>query len=272
MKNTNRLTSFIQYLQNQNLAPNTILAYHTAIKDYLSQYKKISRKNLITYKEFLIRNYKPNSVNLKIHGINSYLKFIHKNKLQLSFLKFQQKTYIDKLISENDYQNFKARLRNDNRIKWYYIIWILAATGMRIGELIKIKIEDLDNNSLEVFSKGGKIRNVYIPENLKINLKEWLNKQNRHTGFLFVNRFGNQLSVKGIEQQLRTYAKDYNINPDLVHPHAFRHFFAKKFLSQNPNIALLADLLGHANISTTRTYLRQTSSEQQEMINKIVQW
>lgn len=130
----------------------------------------------------------------------------------------------------------------------------------------------MQNSFIDLYAKGGKYRRVYIPQKLADEIKEWLTSQDRTSGFLFLNRYGRQLSGKGIAIQLKTYAEEYGINPAVVHPHAFRHLFAKNFLTNCPNLPLLADLLGHENISTTRIYLRKSSQEQQQLINKIVRW
>ena len=65
---------------------------------------------------------------------------------------------------------------------------------------------------------------------------------------------------------------NYKMNVDVVYPHSFRHRFAKNFLEKYSDIALLADLMGHESIETTRIYLRRTSEEQRELIDKIITW
>ena len=89
---------------------------------------------------------------------------------------------------------------------------------------------------------------------------------------VFVNRFGERLTTRGIAQQLKHFAVKYNLNPKVVYPHSFRHRFAKNFLERFNDIALLADLMGHESIETTRIYLRRTASEQQQIVDKIVNW
>ena len=72
--------------------------------------------------------------------------------------------------------------------------------------------------------------------------------------------------------QLKKFAQKYGLDPAVVYPHSFRHRFAKSFLDRHNDIALLADLMGHESIETTRIYLRKTSTEQQALINQIVDW
>ena len=71
---------------------------------------------------------------------------------------------------------------------------------------------------------------------------------------------------------MKHFAVKYNLNPKVVYPHSFRHRFAKNFLERFNDIALLADLMGHESIETTRIYLRRTASEQQQIVDKIVNW
>ena len=72
--------------------------------------------------------------------------------------------------------------------------------------------------------------------------------------------------------RLRDFAIRYKIDPAVVHPHAFRHLFAKNFLDKHNDISLLADLLGHESIETTRIYLRRSTSELYHVINHVVTW
>ncbi len=68
------------------------------------------------------------------------------------------------------------------------------------------------------------------------------------------------------------FAEKYGMNKEVVYPHSFRHRFAKNFLDRFNDLALLADLMGHESIETTRIYLRRTASEQQKIVDKVVNW
>ena len=124
----------------------------------------------------------------------------------------------------------------------------------------------------DLYSKGGKLRRLYIPKKLKNETETWLKEIGRTSGYLFLNRFGERITVRGISQQLKNYAYKYGLNPKVVYPHSFRHRFAKNFLEKFNDISLLADLMGHESIETTRIYLRKTASEQQEIVDKVVTW
>ena len=116
------------------------------------------------------------------------------------------------------------------------------------------------------------MRRIYIPKRLKKETLEWLKDKKRTSGFLFLNKQGRRISTRGIAGQLKHFAIRYQINPDVVYPHSFRHRFAKNFLEKFNDISLLADLMGHESIETTRIYLRNTSTEQQRIVDRVVDW
>ena len=91
-------------------------------------------------------------------------------------------------------------------------------------------------------------------------------------GFIFKNKYGNKITTRGIASELKKLGIKYGLNPKVIYPHSFRHRFAKSFLNRFNDISLLADLMGHESIETTRIYLRRTSTEQQEIVNKIIDW
>lgn len=263
---------FREYLKNNNMSANTIKSYLCSVNLFNERYKKWTKNNLLQYKNFLIENYKPKTVNLRILGINKYLDFVNKPELKLKEVKTQQKTFLENVISLEDYEYFKKCLFRDKNYMWYFVVWFLAATGARVSELIEFKMEHIETGSVDVYSKGGKIRRIYIPQNLQ---KEYLNyalSNKINSGFIFKNKYGDRITTQGIANQLKVYSRKYKLNVNVVHPHSFRHLFAKTFLSKCNDISLLADLLGHDSIETTRIYLRKTSTEQQQIVNDIVTW
>lgn len=167
---------------------------------------------------------------------------------------------------------FCNKLKADNKVMWYFVVRFLTATGARVSELIQIKAEHISAGFIDLYSKGGKIRRIFIPKTLKHETLVWLNSINLKSGYIFINKFGNQLTTRGIAEQLKCFAKNYDINEKVAHPHSFRHRFAKNFLDRYNDIALLADIMGHESIETTRIYLRKTSTEQQQLIDLIVNW
>ncbi|EHI61321.1 tyrosine-type recombinase/integrase [Hungatella hathewayi] len=266
------IIEFESYLKEQKLSENTVISYMGAIKQYEIKYGKISQKNLKEYKVFLVENYKFSTVNLRIRAINCYLEFIGKKNWSLPSVKVQQRAYLENVISEADYEYFKSCLKSDGEMFWYFVIHFLASTGARISELLQFKAEHVERGYIDIYSKGGKFRRVYIPVQLQKEAMEWLVENGRNSGFLFLNRYGERITARGIANQLKKFAERYQIDPNVVYPHSFRHRFAKSFLERYNDIALLADLLGHENIETTRIYLRKTSTEQRNIVNDVVDW
>ena len=265
-------TDFELFLRQENLAQNTITAYLYAVKDYFAHYKEVNKRNLVAYKNSLTDNFKPKTVNLRILGLNRYLGFIGKSRLRLKTIKEQQRTYLENVISNDDYEFLKSRLRTEKNKIWYFAIRFLAATGARISELVHLKAEHIINRYFDIYTKGGKVRRIYIPKALCAEAFEWLSRQNRCSGYVFLNQYGQRLSTRGIAQQIKNYATQYGLNEKVVYPHSFRHRFAKNFLEKFNDISLLADLMGHESIETTRIYLRRSSAEQQEIVDKVITW
>ena len=116
------------------------------------------------------------------------------------------------------------------------------------------------------------MRRIYIPQKLKDEALSWLATRGQSSGFLFINRSGERITARGIAAQLKKLAIKYKLNPAVVYPHSFRHRFAKNFLEKFNDISLLADLMGHESIETTRIYLRRTSTEQRTIVDRVVTW
>lgn len=264
--------TFENVLRQANMAQNTITAYLYAVKEFNSKFKELNKKNLLVYKTFLIETYKPKTVNLRIQAINKYLDFMGKSKLRLKSVKVQQRTYLENVISNEDYIFLKNKLKKEENLEWYFVVRFLAATGARVSELVQLKVEHVNVGYYDIYTKGGKIRRLFIPKKLRDEAQQWLSANKRDSGYLFLNRFGERITTRGIAQQLKNYAVRYGLNPKVVYPHSFRHRYAKNFLDKFNDISLLADLMGHESIETTRIYLRRTASEQQDIVDKVITW
>lgn len=266
------IEEFERHLRGTNLSENTKASYLFAVRQYNDQYGEVTQKNLRAYKVWLIENYKPKTVNLRLRAINCYLESVGKEKWKLPFVRVQQKAFLENVISEADYEYFKNCLKRDNELFWYFVIRFLAATGARVSELIQIKVEHIKLGHLDLYSKGGKLRRIYIPKALQDDALSWLAEKQQESGFIFLNKYGERITTRGISGQLKKLAVRYEIDPVVVYPHSFRHRFAKSFLERCNDIAFLADLMGHESIETTRIYLRKTATEQREIVDKIIDW
>lgn len=264
--------SFKTVLRESNMAENTISAYVYAVNDYFSKHKTLNKRNLLLYKANIIEQFRPKTVNLRIQALNKFLEHIGKPKLRLKSIKVQQRSYLENVISQADYIFLKKKLKQEENLMWYFVVRFLTATGARVSELIQIKVEHVRIGYFDIYSKGGKVRRLFIPRRLRDEAEKWFEETQQTIGYIFRNRFGERITTRGIAQQLKNYAERYGLNTNVVYPHSFRHRYAKNFLEAFNDIALLADLMGHESIETTRIYLRRTASEQQAIVDKIITW
>jgi site-specific recombinase XerD len=263
---------FLQFLEKDGLTKETIKSYVWTVTHFMAQYETFDKENLLAYKIYLMEHFRPRTVNLRIHGLNKYLEFIKKDRLKVKCIKVQPKNFLENVISNADYRFLKIRLRSEGQLEWYFVIWFLAATGARISELLQIKVEHIEAGYLDLYTKGGKVRRIYIPKILSMEATKWLTRRAITSGYVFLNQDGDLLTPRGVSQRLKFFAKRYGLNETVIYPHSFRHRFAKNFLERYNDVALLADLMGHESIETTRIYLRKTSLEQQRIVDKIVTW
>lgn len=266
------VTKFETFLRRLDLAKNTVSSYVWTVNYFERTYKEFNKKNLLAYKGYLVENFKPQTVNLRLQAINKYLEFIKQDKLKLRFIKVQQKNFLENVISNADYKFLKSSLLSDGYKDWYFIVWFMTATGSRVSELLQIKAEHVQIGHLDLYTKGGKMRRIYIPKTLQKEALQWLQERQLSTGYIFLNRFGERITTRGIAMQLKHFADKYGLKREVVYPHSFRHRYAKNFLDRFNDIAFLADLMGHESIETTRIYLRRTASEQRQIVDKIVNW
>lgn len=156
------------------------------------------------------------------------------------------------------YSDEELELLRDNakNIRNLAIIDLLSSTGMRIGELVNLKIDDIDFDKREciVLGKGNKERIVYFDARSKIHLKQYLASRcdNEKALFVSLNKPNTPLKISGIEIMLRTMGKTLNI--DRVHPHKFRRTLATKAIDKGMPIEQVQVLLGHSKIDTTMHY------------------
>ena len=277
---TSQLEEFKEFLKKRGASNNTIASYFSTVRLYFSLSPQINLMDLQKFKTYLLEHFRSNTVNTRIFGMNQYLLYLKEQEqipeelagFKLSSVKHQQKPFLDNVITKRDYERLKRGLKNDGDMFWYFVVRFLAATGARISELIQIKVEHIRIGCMDLYSKGGKLRKIYFPQKLCMEMLSWLELQGKDSGFIFVNRRGKQITPRGISWQLKVLAKRYRIPVETVYPHSFRHRFAKNFLSKFNDISLLADLMGHESIETTRIYLTQSSKEQSKLIDKIVTW
>lgn len=263
---------FQAYLEHKNMSPNTIRAYCFAARQFFSLYPEANHDFLMLYKCYLIDHYSPQTINLRIRAMNCYLDFLNQPTEKVRMVRTKHKSFLENVISQADYEYLKNCLIRDGQYKYYFAVRIMADTGMRISELVKLTVEDVARGHINLYSKGNRFRRVYIPKAVREPCLKWLEYECRYTGAVFLNRLGNPITPTGIRDQLKQLAFRYHLEPTVVYPHSFRHLFAKNFIERCDDIAMLSDILGHESIETTRIYLHRSSSEQQKIFNQVVNW
>lgn len=269
---------FEYYLIDIEESENTIKQYQYSLKTFKKEIgKNLDKNNLRKYKEILLLKRKPKTVNVRIAGIIKFIKFYAEytkdkryEEIIIKNVKMQNKTYLNNIVSLEEFRRMCDYTKNLKDKKYYFIIKFMGYTGARISEVIKLDIKSVKQGYMEIISKGAKFRRIYIPNNLIEEMLEW-SAENNIEHYIFLNNQGKQITARGISEMLKKIANDLGLDPKKIHPHSFRHMFAINFLKQNKDITLLADLLGHSNLDTTKIYLRRTEEEQQEIIN-LINW
>ena len=176
--------------------------------------------------------------------IKSPVRRIHKIKTQ----KIVKETF-----SEEHIELMRQNVKN---IRDLAIIDILYSTGMRVGELVRLNVSDVDLNNKEciVLGKGNKQRKVYFDAKTKVHLLQYLKLRKDNNPALFTSLLKpySRLNISGVEITLRKIGKRANIKN--VHPHKFRRTLATKAIDKGMPIEQVQHLLGHAKIDTTLGY------------------
>lgn len=263
------INGFEQYLYDEELSQNTRSSYMYALKNFAESFEEINKQNIVQWKNMLTETRSPKTVNLRLAALTKYCQYKSVG-ISIKRMKIQNVISVENVITSAQYDLLIQNLKKDNQTNMLIIIKLLAKTGGRISEVIKYRKKDLMKGYVDMKTKG-KIRRIYFPESLVSDIMPVI-KGCSENDFLCRNKFGRQITARGVSENLRRYASVYGIPKEVMHPHSFRHFFAVEFLKRNNNISLLADLLGHSGINTTRIYLRMSEAQQKAEIDKAVDW
>lgn len=168
-----------------------------------------------------------------------------------------RKVRVGKIVKEiYTEENIELMRQNCKNARDLAIIDMLYSTGMRVGELVRLNISDIDfeNKECVVLGKGNKQRKVYFDAKTKIHLQQYLNSRKDTDPALFVSQLYpyNRLKISGVEIALRKIGEKLHISK--VHPHKFRRTLATKAIDKGMPIEQVQHLLGHTKIDTTLGY------------------
>lgn len=269
------IDDFKHAMKNEEKASKTVDKYIRDIQKFIDFIDEgtISKEVTINYKQYLIdKGYEVSSINSFITILNKYLKFLNCEMVRIKQLKVQIETSVKDSISDADYHRMLRKAKELNQMHTYYILRILAETGIRIEELKYFTIENLKKNKFYITVRNkGKIRTVIIHQELSRSLRRFAKVQGIKSGFLFKGKVdGRMLHHSTIWRRLKRVAGLSKVKKEKIYPHAFRHYFAKKVLEQHPDNTLgLADLLGHSSLKTTRTYTMTTDEEKRKIVENM---
>ena len=269
---------FIKYLSSEKrFSEHTIKSYTTDLKQFtsflLSEFQIIDEINEISFQiirtwiaSLLEKGINPRSVNRKISTLKTYFKFLiregelvenpmmkvvaPKSKKRLPV--FIEEDQIASLLNEVQFEEGFVGQRNRLIIELFYV------TGIRLSELINIKISDVDfnNQSIKVLGKRNKERIIPLSSNVVNDLNIFI-ENNQQNKYLFTNLEGEKLYNKLVYRLVNKYiAKISSVNKKS--PHILRHTFATHMLNNGADINAIKELLGHANLSATQVYTHNT--------------
>lgn len=266
------MKDFANHLAEKGYAKNTVTLYVYAGAQLVERVPEITNESLLEHKDWLVASFAPKTANNRIGAINAYLDFIDFEGIRLKGIKVQQKPFLDNVISNEQYEALKCGLKSDEDWFWYHVVRMLACTGARVSELRQLEVSHVHAGHIDIVSKGQKLRRIWIPKSVQSEAQAWCEGEQRTEGPIFPGPSGASISARAIALGLKRAARRYGVDPYVVYPHSFRHLFAKNFIAHNSDIALLADLMGHESIETTRIYLRRSASEQKAAVDEAIDW
>lgn len=270
------IKEFINYLKyERHLSDNTTLNYQLDLDNYFSylknkqlDYQKINKDQVRCYLKYL------DNLKLKNKSIARHL-----SSLRMFYDYLLEKSLIDKNLFKSiktpkcskklpnylDYEDLDILLNAFDlnkplELRNKLVIEMLYSTGIRLSELINIKLNDFNfsDQSLKVFGKGSKERMVYFGDYVVSLYNQYLNirtklLKGKQSDYLFINNKGDNLTNSGVTNMLKMILKKISIKND-ISPHTLRHTFATHMLNAGADLKSVQELLGHTNLSTTSIY------------------
>ncbi|RLE63531.1 MAG: recombinase XerC [Thermoprotei archaeon] len=265
-KNIALLERYIDHLLARNKSEKTIKTFKSIIMKFL---KYIGGKNvqdltvwdIDSFLAYLRKNgYSEKSLYTAAVAIKRFLEYVGAEKALRGFEyprrpkelpKYLTREEVEKLMLAAEMER-DTRLRKRNKL----IVLLLYTTGMRVGELVKIKFEDIDFDrmSIRIFGKGGKEREVFFNRETKKLLVDYCSELGFEPGdYIFPGNNSPHIHYVTVERIVRKLAKKAGLNKKVT-PHILRHSFATYALSRGMDVREIQELLGHASLKTTQVY------------------
>lgn len=264
INNSEFLQRFLEAKKIEGCSERTIQYYRTTVNKLLSKVTQPIRKvTTEDMREYLVDYQKVNNcgkttIDNVRRNISSFFSWLEEEDYILKspmrrIHKIRSKKAVKKVITDEEIE----RLRDGcTCLRDVAMIDLLYSTGIRVGELVRLNVSDINFNEREcvVFGKGDKERRVYFDAKAKIHLQDYLNSRNDDNPALFVtlDRPFDRLKISGVEIRLRELGRSLNL--EKIHPHKFRRTMATRAIDKGMPIEQVQKILGHSQIDTTMQY------------------
>jgi integrase/recombinase XerD len=259
-----RFKNFVLELRVRNFSNQTIdayLHYNGKFLDFIKkEQRSINSKDIKAYLNYLVLNGAgPRTVNMAINSLKCYYGSYLGKRLFTNIKRSKIPKDFDPVISK---EQVKLMIENTKFLKHRLLIELLYSSGMRVGECVKVRVDDVDYNDRIVFikkGKGAKDRFTIISNRFIKDLKKYLNSREKQSVYLFDNGF-DHISIRTAEEVVKLAAKRAGIKKR-VYPHLLRACFATHLLGNKVPMEKIQKLMGHSDIKTTQGYARLNTEE-----------
>lgn len=265
--------AYLRHLAREERSPGTIEKYRRDVTAFLRFLggRGVDRQRVCAWKEALLTGGRaPVTVNAMLAAVNGLFRFLGWADCRAGYLKIQRRLFREasRELTRPEYQRLLAAARAEGRDRLALLLETLCAAGIRVGEVPAITLEAARAGRATIAWKG-KIRTILLPAKLCRKLVKFARKNNIASGELFLTRGGRSLSRKQIWAAMKGLSRRAGVEPSKVFPHNLRHLFARTFYRVSRDVAKLADVLGHSDLSTTRIYLLSTGVEHARELEKM---
>lgn len=257
---------FIAYYREEEKAEATCEKYNRILLNLFTwiQERTVTRELLSTYRQILMteKRYAPSTVNVCVAAVNDLMRFLGWNTCCIARIKVQEPAFrlAQSELSRVEYMHMLETARKRSDQKLYLLLMTMASTGIRVSELRYVTIESVNFGQISVYNKG-KGRIIILPPELCRKLEEFCRMQGILSGCIFLTRKGKPICRQEIWRMLKRLAKAAEIEKEKAFPHNLRHLFAVTYMEQYGDLGMLASLLGHQDINTTRIYTRLSTKK-----------
>ena len=266
------ITDFKKALCGGEKSPRTVEKYLRDVSAFFAWAgsAELDKSAVLSYKEQLCARYAPQSVNSILSSLNSFFSFCGWHDLKVKTLKLQRSIFADseRELSKAEYERLlrAASARGNERL--CLLMQAICASGLRVSELAAVTVDAARARRAEVRCKG-KIRQIFLPDSLCRLLLKYARRRGIKSGAIFVTRSGKPLDRTNIWSDMKKLCESANVDQRKVFPHNLRHLFARTFYSVQKDIVMLADILGHSSVNTTRIYTMETGEKHRQQIQRL---